>query len=478
MRVVSSDAKMPRGGTSPWADRLRRLNAAEPPGSPTFNRRRGRLLRLGSGLILLSATPWTVFFAVTGRPLPALCELALVIAALLVELLTRRKLLRLASLLFCVCGVLGIIGLSLLVDVPTAAVPRSSQLFLIPLTVVALFLLQNEAARLRIGLPVFSLAAFVLLVANPGNLGFTPIMDETGRRAALWFVAAFSAMALYAAMVVMLREARESSVLEEAFTQAIAAGQIETYLQPQCTADGRIVGAEALMRWHHGPRGFISPAEFIPMAERSGLIIPAGEQLLETVCEALQRWADDPQLRALSLSVNISPVQLFSGSAARRLIDKVPASVTARGALKFELTESMFVRDYETVRAKMAQIRAHGIGIALDDFGTGFSSLNYLKQLPLDQLKLDQTFVNDLPGDVNAVKIARTIVQLGQDLGLEVVAEGTETLAQVEALQAMGCQIFQGFLFSRPLPLEAFERMVREVHEGRRSLAPPLSSTG
>lgn len=474
MRVVSN-ARAWVGDPGLWLDGLRRLNSAEPAVSPAFDRRRGRLLRLGSGLILISALPWACYFAALGRLMPALCELACVLAAALVLALTQRRLLRLASLLFTGSGMLCVIALALAVDVPHAGVPRSAQLFLIPLTVAAFFLLQNEGPPVRIGLPLLGLGAFVVLTASPASFGFTPLMDAAGRGAALWFVATFTALALYAVMVVMLREAKESSALEEAFTQAIEAGEIETYLQPQCAADGRILGAEALMRWRHPQRGYISPAEFIPMAERTGLIIPAGEQVLAAVCAALQRWEQDPLLRSLSLSVNVSPAQLLSGGGAARLIDKVPAAVAARGVLKFELTESMFVRDYQTVHAKMARIRAHGIRIALDDFGTGFSSLNYLKQLPLDQLKVDQTFVHDLPENVNAGKIARTIVQLGQDLGLEVVAEGTESLAQVAALQEMGCQVFQGYLFSRPLPIEAFERLARDVHLGRRSLAPQMA---
>jgi len=473
MQGVGDAAKPGLGRSGFWAERLRRLSASEARHSPAFNRRRGHLLTLGACLILLSATPWALFFAFTGRPVPALCEIGLALAACLVLVIKRLRLLRLASLVFTVAGVLGITALSLLVDVPTPAVPRSSHVLLLPLAVTAFFLLQHEGPRLRIGLPVLSLGAFVLLSASPGSLGFQPIMEEDGRRAALWFVSGLAGLALYAAMVVMLREATESSALEEAFGRAIAAGEIETHLQAQCDADGRLLGAEALMRWRHGSRGYVSPSEFILMAERSGLINQAGNQVLESVCAALLRWEHDPALRALTLSVNISPMQLFSGGAANRLLDQVPASVSARGVLKFELTESMFVRDFETVRSRMAQIRARGIGIALDDFGTGFSSLSYLKQLPLDELKVDQTFVQDLPGDVSAGKIARTIVQLGQDLGLSVVAEGTENLAQVQALQEMGCQVFQGYLFSRPLPVEAFESLARDVHQGLRSMAPP-----
>ena len=452
---------------------LRRFNAAEGAFSPAFNRRRANTLRMGSYLMIMAAVPWAAYFAHIGHLIPALFESTFVLAGLSVLSLTRARLLRVGSLLFSLAGLVMIVGLSVAVDVPTPAVPRATHLYLIPLTVAAYFLLQNEVATIRVGVPVLSLAAFVLLATSGDSYGFLPVMDDPSRRNAVGFVALFTSVGLYATLHVMLREAKESTALEQAFTIAIAAREIEVYLQPQCTADGRITGAEALMRWHHPQRGYISPAEFIPMAERSGLIIPAGALLLSMVCKLLQRWESDPALSPLCVSVNISPAQLFSGDAADRLLAKVPDSVVQRGALKFELTESMFVHDFEMVRARMDRIRARGIGIALDDFGTGFSSLNYLRQLPLDQLKVDQSFVRDLASDVNADKIARTIVQLGQDLGLQVVAEGTETAEQVNALQDMGCRIFQGFLFSRPLPAEAFETLAQDVSAGRRSLVPP-----
>jgi EAL domain-containing protein (putative c-di-GMP-specific phosphodiesterase class I) len=231
-------------------------------------------------------------------------------------------------------------------------------------------------------------------------------------------------------------------------------------LQPQRLADGTIVGAEALMRWRHPERGFVSPADFIPIAERSGLINQVGQGILENVCNAMLRWQDIEALNNIPVSVNISRVQLKPASVAQ-LVEAVPKTLSNQGLIKFELTEPIFVDDFADTCELLATIRARGICISLDDFGTGFSSLGYLRQLPLDDLKLDQSFVRHLPADQKSVKIARGILNLGRDLGFDVIAEGVENRSQLESLKDMGCTRFQGFLFHRPMSLPEFERLVQ-----------------
>jgi len=460
------------GSSDRWLQSLHRFEAARGANNPSFERRRFRMLCLASGLMALNFTPWAINDIALNRVVLALTDLYFLLMAGVVVLLARLALLRVASLLFTAALFIGIVGLSVAVDVPSAALPRATQIFLIPLAVAAFFLLRHEGRVLRAVIPLLSLSAFVVLATTSSNFGFSPVVSDAERGLGSSYAPLLAAIALYAALTVMQREARESTELERAFGVAIMNGEIEPYLQPQCTAEGELTGAEVLMRWRHPKRGYVSPAEFIPMAEHTGLIIPAGEQLLSKVCALLNRWEGDAALRHIRVSVNVSPTQLLTAEAADRLLSRVSARLRARQVLKFELTESMFVEDYETVRSRMMQIRASGISIALDDFGTGFSSLNYLRRLPLDQLKVDQSFVKDLPADPGASKIARTIVQLGKDLGLEVVAEGTETAEQVHALQEMGCQIFQGFLFSRPIPAEVFERLAQDLHAGTRSLRP------
>ena len=238
--------------------------------------------------------------------------------------------------------------------------------------------------------------------------------------------------------------------------------ELRLYYQVQVDAKGMPLGAEALIRWQHPEKGLISPAMFIPLAEESGLILPIGAWVLETACQQLALWSPDAATRHLKLAVNVSAKQFLQVD----FVEVVGGALARSGAnpklLKLELTESVMVSDADAVIEKMMRLKALGVCFSLDDFGTGYSSLAYLKRLPLDQLKIDQSFVRNLLHDANDSAIVRTVISLGQSMGLEVIAEGVETQAQCDALLANGCQQFQGYLFGRPLPVAAFEALIRK----------------
>ena len=219
-----------------------------------------------------------------------------------------------------------------------------------------------------------------------------------------------------------------------------------------------MTGAEALVRWQHPRRGLVPPAEFIPLAEETGLILPLGDWVLETACAQLVAWATRPEMAHLTLAVNVSARQFRHPDFVEQVLAVLDHSGANPQKLKLELTESLLLDDVEDIIAKMTALKAHGVGFSLDDFGTGYSSLSYLKRLPLDQLKIDQSFVRDVLTDPDDAAIARTIVALAQSLGLDVIAEGVETEEQRDFLERNGCHAYQGYLFSRPLPLEEFER--------------------
>ena len=252
------------------------------------------------------------------------------------------------------------------------------------------------------------------------------------------------------------------ATMEAGLRDAIQQQHFVIHLLAQVVAQHRVIGAEALLRWHDPVNGLVPPLAFIPLAEESGLILPIGQWVLETVCERLALWARQPELAHLSIAVNISARQFRQ----KDFIEQVLNAVTRSGArpqqLKLELTESMLVHDIEDVIAKMVTLKAAGIGFSLDDFGTGYSSLAYLKRLPLDQLKIDQGFIRDILIDPDDAAIAKMIISLGDSLGLNVIAEGVETEAQRQTLSGQGCHAYQGYLFSRPLPLENFETYVRQ----------------
>ena len=250
---------------------------------------------------------------------------------------------------------------------------------------------------------------------------------------------------------------KERAALEEDMRRAVDDAQFLLHYQPQVAGDGRLIGAEALVRWQHPQRGLVSPGEFISLAEETGLILPLGRWVLETACTQLAAWARRPAMAHLTVAVNVSARQFRQPD----FVDQVFAALAITGAnpkrLKLELTESLLVSNVEEVIEKMFALKAKGVGFSLDDFGTGYSSLSYLKRLPLDQLKIDQSFVRDILVDPNDAAIAKTIIALAQSLGLAVIAEGVETDAQRDFLAGAGCHTYQGYFFSRPLPLQAFE---------------------
>jgi EAL domain-containing protein (putative c-di-GMP-specific phosphodiesterase class I) len=253
---------------------------------------------------------------------------------------------------------------------------------------------------------------------------------------------------------------RARAALELDLRTGLAQGQFELFYQPQMD-NGRINGCEVLLRWRHPRDGFVSPAAFVPLAEDTGLILPLGEWVLQTACQQLAAWAQQPALAHLSLAVNVSPRQFHQAG----FVPQVLAALASTGAdarrLKLELTEGLLLQDVEDTIEKMAQLKGYGVGFSLDDFGTGYSSLAYLKRLPLDQLKIDQSFVRDVLTDPNDAAIARTIVALGTSLGLRVIAEGVETEAQREFLARNHCHAWQGYLLSPPVPAAQFEALVQ-----------------
>ena len=248
--------------------------------------------------------------------------------------------------------------------------------------------------------------------------------------------------------------------LEISLRQGLAEGQFLLHYQPQMDHHGALTGAEVLVRWQHPERGLVSPAEFIPLMEETGLIVPLGLWILETACHQLKRWEKHAATRHLSLAVNVSARQFHKASFAQEVLQVLQRTGADPCKLKLELTESVLVDDVEGMIAKMTQLKNQGVRFSLDDFGTGYSSLAQLRRLPLSQLKIDQSFVRDVLTDPNGATIARTIIALGQSMGLHVIAEGVETEGQHAFLRSHGCHAFQGYLFSRPLPLDGFERFL------------------
>ncbi len=277
-------------------------------------------------------------------------------------------------------------------------------------------------------------------------------------------LARFFDPAMQAAMV-------ERAALEQDLRRAVEVGEFVLHYQPQVNAEGRITGAEALLRWQHPMLGKVLPGVFIGLAEDTGLILPIGSWVLAQVCLQLVAWAANPATAGLTISVNVSARQFHHEGFFSELQDTLDRSGVPPGRLKLELTESILVRDVEEIVEKMTLLKKRGVGFSLDDFGTGYSSLVYLKRLPLDQIKIDQAFVRDLLVDPNDAAIARTIIALGNALGLQVMAEGVETLAQRDFLWQQGCFHYQGYYFGWPGPVADLESLARESASKRPTTA-------
>jgi diguanylate cyclase (GGDEF)-like protein/PAS domain S-box-containing protein len=252
-------------------------------------------------------------------------------------------------------------------------------------------------------------------------------------------------------------------LLENSLHQALERGEFEIFYQPQADMQsGALVGAEALIRWRHPERGMVSPLQFIPLAEENGMILPIGAWVLRQVCRQIKDWREQglPELR---VAVNLSPRQFRQES----LVDNVLCCLRECGippaALELEITESSVMDDPDAAVLQLRKLSENGLSIAIDDFGTGYSSLSYLKRFPVSKLKIDRSFVMDIPGDANDTAIAIAVIQLARSLGLKTVAEGVETAAQRDFLAAQGCDFLQGYWYGKPLDAAAFTAFARQA---------------
>ena len=259
----------------------------------------------------------------------------------------------------------------------------------------------------------------------------------------------------------MNQAARDRRQLEEDLHLALQGEQFVLHFQPQVDVMRRVFATEALLRWQHPQHGLVPPARFIPLAEDTGLIVPIGQWVLETACAQIKVWSDDARTSQLQVAVNVSARQFRQADFVDQLRELLARSGAEPARLKLELTESLVLDNVADTIARMNAIKRLGVTFSMDDFGTGYSSLSYLTRLPLDQLKIDRAFVSRLPDTQSDAVIAQTIVTMGRSLGLKVIAEGVENEAQRQFLARHGCHGYQGYLFGRPLPVKAFEQLLR-----------------
>ncbi|MGH8750385.1 MAG: putative bifunctional diguanylate cyclase/phosphodiesterase [Burkholderiales bacterium] len=259
---------------------------------------------------------------------------------------------------------------------------------------------------------------------------------------------------------------RERIVLENGLRTAIQRNELRLYYQQKVAiASGRIIGVEALLRWQHPQLGLISPEIFIPIAEETGLIVPIGEWVMRTACEQIHLW--HAASHKLHVAINLSPYQFREEGLCDKLVAIMRQNAVPAGWLQVEITESLLMENAEKAIAALNILKSHGVAIAIDDFGTGYSSLSYLGRLPLDILKIDQSFVHNIANDEGNTAIVRAILALSKSLGMKVVAEGVECVNELDFLRAHDCDFAQGFLFSPPVESAAFMQQVKSAAPGK-----------
>lgn len=424
------------------------------------HRRSLQILQATGGLMLLFGLAWAAFFASRGDHQMLVVELVLAGLGALVIVTTRLQQPRLGAWI-AFAGLLGFICLfSAVFDVQTAQIPRTTHLFLLVLAAAAHHVFRNEPALLRYGWVLLFLLAFIFFAALPDALHSQHAITPRVRRIGIWVNLVTVATSLMVILHLQESDVAAHSTLHHELRDALSKRHFELFFQPQVNAQGRIIGAEALLRWRDPRRGLVAPGEFIQAAEETGFILPLGQWVIDAACEQLRRWQQYPQLSQLTLSINVSPMQLQQPDFVQHVLTALQRTGVRSQLLTLELTESMLLDDMDAVIAKMGALQAAGVRLSLDDFGTGYSALSYLRTMPLSELKIDRVFVAEIIRNAQARSITRNLLALGHDLGIDVIAEGIELPGQQTVLLEQGCRYFQGYLFGQPMPAAAFEQQV------------------
>lgn len=414
-----------------------------------------RLLRFGGGACVLHGLAWGSYYSTQGMGVLAAVLFALMALGLACLYLAKTP--EHVSLGIVVHVLLVLTLFASVADAPTAAVGRSTHLFFMPIGIATFFLFRSERFYLRWLFPGACFSALAVLELSEVSFGQDLELLPATIRQLGHDLNTLTAMVLTVGVLTIFREDLGAKVDQyTALARAVAQRELCAYLQPQVSSDGRVIGAEVLLRWDRPGHGIQSPATFIRLAEETGLIHEMGLMVLEQACWHLKAWSRLPGVDQWTLSVNVSPLQLTSKSFVadvRAVLHKVGVPANR---LCLEITESVFTGDLGLIAAKMNALRDDGISWSLDDFGTGFSSLSLLQALPLDELKIDQLFVHDIEKDPSKRELVRKIIEIAGILGASTIAEGVETRPQSECLRTLGCEVFQGYLFGRPIAADEF----------------------
>lgn len=416
--------------------------------------------RYGSLVLAALGVVWAVVFSVIGWWWVVALDFAMIVIGLSIYWLIRIGHLTFGLLLAQMAIIAICVTMALLIDPPSANGPRVSHIYLLVVAALGYLGYLRDGSRAQLALIGLSLIGFIVLSSAPLDTYALFVMPDWLRLGGTWFNSIVATTMLAGCIYAMQAEFNRKDRTSRELMEALWNDEFHLAYQPQVDGDGNVIGAEALLRWNSPKRGQVSPAEFIPEAESLGLMTPIGSWVLDKGCHTLATWGKDPGFRHLTLSLNVSAGQLMDNG----FVELVREALITTGAnpqrLILELTESILVTEVEPVIERLRALNEMDITIALDDFGTGYSSLSYLRRLPIQQVKIDRSFVQDATSGQASASLVGNVVTMARDLGLEVLAEGVETREQHALMQGFGCVKFQGYLYDKPLPLADYESRV------------------
>ena len=419
-----------------------------------------RLLLFSGVVCIIHGLAWGGYYAINAMSVMALLMFALVLLGVGCIFIAKRFELFSLSLIAHVFLMIAIFAS--LADVPSADSARSAHLFLLPIGISAFLLFRSEGFYLRWAFPVACFSALVVISNYSLNLAPHLELLPAGVSKLGHDINRATAIALTICVLAIFREDLSAKVESyRSLAKALSQRELCLYMQPQVSIDGKVIGAEVLLRWNRPGYGVQSPAEFIPLAEETGLINEIGLMVIEDACRHLKSWSVIPSVNQWVLSVNVSPLQLASQTFVEDVCEIMRKVGVSGDKLCLEITESVLASDLDSTASKMKALSASGVSWSLDDFGTGFSSLSLLQTLPLHELKIDQSFISDIENNASKRELVRKIVEIADILGVSTIAEGIETQRQREHLQGMGCAAFQGYLFGRPIAATEFLKEYR-----------------
>lgn len=417
------------------------------------------LLTIASIVIAGVAIGWTIFFIIIQDWLSVLAESTFVMLGYYGYTHTKHNNTKTIAYVYFPLLFVMMCFVCLFFDIPNAVVPRSNHHYFLPMALYAYVLYQDEHPYLKVAAPILICVAFMLFSST--TIGFNLSgMTNAQRLMGVWVTNTVAIFMLFLVAFIMQSDFKMRHALELELSKALLKDELQLYYQPQVDAQGKTHGAEALSRWHHPSLGMIEPDIFIPLAEKTDLILHLGKHILNTACYQLANWSQHVATAHLTLSVNISVKQFQDAEFLQHIMMLIESTRIDAHKLQLEITESIFAHDLETIIEKMMRLKALGIKLSLDDFGTGYSSLAYVKRLPLDELKIDKSFIKEVLTNARDATITKMIISLAHELHISIIAEGVETIEQRQFLMGNGCHRFQGYLYSPPLPIAAFNTFV------------------